>query len=50
VAVIAVEVGVFLLEGSVLRLSTPGVDFDRLGLIALVCNVASLSVGLAVVS
>jgi hypothetical protein len=34
-AVIAVEVGVFLLEGALLRVWTPGAAFDRLGLIAL---------------
>jgi hypothetical protein len=49
-ALIVVEVGVFLLEGALLRLATPNVAFDRLGLIALGANVASLSVGLAVLS
>jgi hypothetical protein len=46
-AVIAVEVGVFILEASLLRASLPNASFDALGPIALGCNVASLSVGLA---
>ncbi len=49
-AVLVVEVGVFMLEGALLRFSTPGVDFDRLGLISLTSNVASLSVGLALLT
>jgi hypothetical protein len=49
-AVIVIEVGVFLLEASLLRLSIPNVDFDRLGRIALACNVVSLSVGLALLA
>lgn len=49
-AVIVIEVGVFLLEAALLRLSTRDVEFDRLGRIALACNVASLSVGLALVA
>ena len=49
-AVIVVEVGVFLLEGALLRFSTPGVAFDQVGLIALAANVASLTVGLALLA
>jgi hypothetical protein len=49
-AVIAVEVAVFVLEAALLRLSIRDVDFDRLGLVSLACNVASLSVGLAIVA
>jgi hypothetical protein len=49
-AMIVVEIGVFLLEGALLALSTPGVEFERLGVIALTSNVASLSVGLALLS
>ena len=49
-AVIVVEIGVFLLEAALLRLSMPDVDFDRLGRIALACNVVSLSVGLALLA
>ncbi len=50
VIVIEVGVGVFLLEAALLRVSIPSVDFDRLGRIALVCNVVSLSVGLALLA
>lgn len=49
-AVIVIEIGVFLLEAALLRLSTPDVDFDRLGRIALACNMASFTVGLALVA
>ena len=49
-ALIVVEVGVFLLEAALLRLSIPDVEFDRLGRIALTCNVVSLSVGLVLLA
>ena len=49
-AVVVIEVGVFLLEGALLRLATPGVSFDQLGLIALAANVTSLSVGVAMLA
>jgi hypothetical protein len=45
-----VEVGVFVLEASLLRASLPNASFDVLGPIALGCNVASLSVGLALLA
>jgi hypothetical protein len=49
-AVIAVEVAVFMLEAALLRASLPEVDLDRLGLVSLICNVASLTVGLALLA
>jgi hypothetical protein len=49
-AVIAIEVGVFALEAALLHLSLRHVPSDVLGLISLACNVASLSVGLALLT
>jgi hypothetical protein len=49
-ALIAVEVGVFVLEGALLRASMRDVSFDLLGLISLACNVTSLTVGLALLA
>ena len=49
-AVIAIEVGVFVLEGALLQVSMRDVPSDLLGLISLACNVASLSAGLALLA
>jgi uncharacterized membrane protein YkgB len=49
-AVVAVEVGVCVLEAALLRISLPDIGFERLAQVSLACNVASLSAGLALLA